>query len=470
MRVLIVEDNPGDARLVREILWEANGMFSIDVAEKLGQALEFLASKDVDVVLLDLGLPDSRGLETLTRLQARFPHLPIVIMTGSSDETIGVQAVQLGAQDYLVKGQADSRLLRRALVYAIERKKAEDALLRAKEEWELTFNSVPDLIAILDNQHRIVRVNKAMAARLGMKPEQCAGLHCYEAVHGLACPPDFCPHTLTCQDGKEHIAEVEEPRLGGDFLVSTTPTFDDRGLVAGSIHVARDITERRKIEQLKDEFIGMVSHEIRTPLTVIIGAIGTAMSEGIAPEDAMGMLRDAMDSAGALNRIVDNLIELSRCQSNRLELQKEPVDLTAVVEGLTEREKASTASHRVVVDIPAGMPPVHADRTRVELILFNLVSNAAKYSAESTEIRLSARQQHDFLVVSVSDHGVGIPPDQQPSLFEPFVRLDNPFRAKGLGLGLLVCKRLVEAHGGKIWVESEPGEGSTFSFTLPLGG
>jgi PAS domain S-box-containing protein len=130
-----------------------------------------------------------------------------------------------------------------------ERKCAEQAILRAKEEWERTFNTVPDLLAILDNHHRLVRVNKAMADRLGLTPEQCIGRTCYESVHGLPHPPDFCPHVLTCQDAKEHVTEVHEPHLGGDFLVSTTPLLDERGQLIGSVHVARDITERKRAEE-----------------------------------------------------------------------------------------------------------------------------------------------------------------------------------------------------------------------------
>jgi signal transduction histidine kinase len=136
MKILLIEDNPGDARLVQEVLKEPGGDFTISVAEKLGLGLEFLLSQEVDVLLLDLGLPDSRGLETLTKVRSKFPSLPVVIMTGSGDEALGVQAVQLGAQDYLVKGQADSGLLRRALLYAIERKRADEALRRAKDELE----------------------------------------------------------------------------------------------------------------------------------------------------------------------------------------------------------------------------------------------------------------------------------------------------------------------------------------------
>ncbi len=149
MKILLIEDNPGDARLVREVLKEAGGNFAISIAEKLGQGLKFLLSQEVDVVLLDLGLPDSRGLETLTKVRSQFPSLPIVIMTGSGDEALGVQAVHLGAQDYLVKGQIDSGLLRRALLYAIERKKAEIELEASRKFLEIA-NKHTDLNPLLE--------------------------------------------------------------------------------------------------------------------------------------------------------------------------------------------------------------------------------------------------------------------------------------------------------------------------------
>jgi PAS domain S-box-containing protein len=130
-----------------------------------------------------------------------------------------------------------------------ERKKAGEEIVRAKEEWERTFDTVPDLIAILDCNHTVLRVNKAMADRLGLPPEKCIGVKCYDAVHGTAESPAFCPHALTCLDSCEHVAEVHEPRLGGDFIVSTTPIFDEQGRLTGAVHVARDITERKKTEE-----------------------------------------------------------------------------------------------------------------------------------------------------------------------------------------------------------------------------
>ena len=129
------------------------------------------------------------------------------------------------------------------------RVQSEANLIKVKETWERTFASVPDLIAILDNNHRILQVNEAMAKRLGVKAEECIGLPCYEAVHGLSWPPEFCPHCRTMEDQCQHTEEIHENRLGGDFEITTTPIHDDQGNIIGSVHVAHDITERRRAEE-----------------------------------------------------------------------------------------------------------------------------------------------------------------------------------------------------------------------------
>jgi signal transduction histidine kinase len=308
-------------------------------------------------------------------------------------------------------------------------------------------------------------------SKTGPDPESLSHYRVFK--DGKELTPEQMPIQQVCATGKAlenydmdfHFEDGTVRSLMGNV----SPLFDAEGKVNGAVAAFMDITELKRAGQLKDEFIGLVSHEIRTPLTILIGSIGTAMTEGITPEDTRIMLREARDGAESLNHIIDNLVELSRYQSDRLTLKREPIDIARLLQSITEREKAHTSNHRLILDIPEELPLVPADKFRVELIMANLLSNAVKYSAEGTPIQVSARREDGHLTISVSDNGVGIPAEQQSGLFQPFGRLENTARkAKGLGLGLLVCRRLVEAHGGKIWVDSEPGKGSTFFFTLPI--
>ena len=215
----------------------------------------------------------------------------------------------------------------------------------------------------------------------------------------------------------------------------------------------------------------MVSHELRTPLTIVIGSIRTAMSTGMSEEDIRSLMENAASGADSLALILDNLLELSRYQAKRLVLAFERVQVAAIAGAVASTALQQYPDHRLVLDLPREMPLVSADRVRVERVLHNLIDNAIKYSPEGGEISVAAKRDGKFLVVSVKDHGVGISPEDQSKLFEPFQRLEPTRRSmQGIGLGLVVCRRLVEAHGGKIWVESERAKGSTFRFTLPLAG
>jgi signal transduction histidine kinase len=230
----------------------------------------------------------------------------------------------------------------------------------------------------------------------------------------------------------------------------------------------RDITERKRADQLKDEFIGLVSHELRTPLTVISGSLQTAMSEGLSQEDVHELLQNAAEGADSLATILENMLELSRYQAGRLQLRVEMVSIADTVQTVTEKLKRQGITREFLLDIPGELPPAEADPVRVERIFFNLMENATKYSPEATRITISSQTQGDFVITRITDQGSGISPDDQVKLFEPFRQLQTTQRRpKGIGLGLVVCKRLVEAQGGWIRVESELGKGSTFSFALP---
>ena len=192
------------------------------------------------------------------------------------------------------------------------------------------------------------------------------------------------------------------------------------------------------------------------------------MSEGLSQEDVQELLRNAAEGTDSLAAILENMLELSRHQASRLQLRVETVSIADVVKMVVEKLKRQGVSHQFEIDIPKELPPVKADPVRVERILFNLMENATKYSPEGSQINVSSRTQGRFVVTRVIDQGSGISPDDQHKLFELFQQLETSRRpTRGAGLGLVVCKRLVEAQGGWIKMDSELGKGSTFSFALP---
>ena len=245
------------------------------------------------------------------------------------------------------------------------------------------------------------------------------------------------------------------------------PLFSTDGKIRGSVAVGANITEQKQAMLIKDDFIGMVSHELRTPLTVVIGSTKVAMKEGISNEDLAQLLELSSSSAESMAHLVENLLELSRYQANRLKLDVNPMDAPAIIRDMVVKWKDD--DHRLTLDIGQAIPPVLADSLRVQQVLRNLIDNAVKYSPAGTEIEISVKKNRDHLLIGVKDHGKGISTKDQANLFQSFERLtEKSTTTPGLGLGLLVCKRLVEAHGGKIWVDSEVGKGSTFWFTLPI--
>ena len=461
MRILIIEDNPGDIQLIQEMLKEGPGNLTISAAERLGVGLDILSSQDIDLVLLDLGLPDSRGLETLVRLQEGFPRLPVLIMTSIADESLAVQAIRLGAQDYLVKGQLDGGLLRHALAYAGERKQAGE-LIRAQAG---LLDISHDAIFTWEIGGGILYWNQGAQELYGFGISEVIGKDAHELVRTSRTVASEVHEKL--QRDWQWEGELTHTTRDGRHIVvdSRMVVMQGQGGKQLVLETNRDITERKKAELLKDEFIGMVSHELKTPLTILIGALSTAQAPGIQPDQVRLLMQDAVDSAESLNSIVDNLLELSRHQARRLDLQCHSSDLARVAREAIRKLQARAGSHRLRIDLPPGILAVNADPLRIERIIINLVDNALKYSPAGSEVRVFARQEDNQLLLGVSDQGRGISREEQSRLFRSFQRLDPS--VKGVGLGLRVCRILVEAHGGRIWVDSEPGKGSTFFFALP---
>jgi PAS domain S-box-containing protein len=361
-----------------------------------------------------------------------------------------------------------------------ERKEAEEAIKRAAQEWRTTFDSINELIAVIDRDYKIVRVNRSFAKAFKMKPEEILGKTCYELFHGTAEPWPACPLTKAINTKKPTIAEYFEPRLGIYLEETTSPVLNERGEVVYYVHVSRNITERKeaeeklhKIDQMKSEFLSNVSHELRTPLQSISGFTKLILSGKVPdPTTQREFLQIVDGETQHLGNLINSLLDMSRLESGRFQINRRPIPIgdliTESLKGLHSlaREKNITLNE----DIPPHLPEIEADGDRLRQVVINLLNNAIKFSEPSSSVSIKAEQHKEELLFQVSDHGIGMSEEVMQHLFERFYRAEGEQVRGGTGLGLYISKQIIEAHGGHIWAESKPGEGSTFSFTLPLNG
>ena len=275
----------------------------------------------------------------------------------------------------------------------------------------------------------------------------------------------------------ERIASYDAVRVRKDgapvdISLALSPIGDGFGRVVGIASIARDITDRKRAEALREEYLRTISHDLRAPLTAILGhahLLSRAGERGELPELAAQWARTIVESARRMSAMTSDLIDSTRLETGQLRLSPLPVDLGEFVEDLLIRIDGVIASARVSLAMPDDLPLVLADPDQLERIVVNLLTNAAKYSPDDSPVVVSAATGEGEVIVSVRDNGQGIAPEARPHLFDRYFRAERARSAgEGLGLGLYIVRGLVEAQGGRVWVESELGKGSTFSFTLPV--
>lgn len=348
---------------------------------------------------------------------------------------------------------------------------------------QVIIDSMPEgVIVALGDEGRISASNRAGRELLGLDSEPELALEEIPAALGLfnaqgrPYPWDEFPLARAIKEGEVSLgADVLVRRPDGSrvaVLVSSAPFRDPEGRVSGAVAVFQDISKVKEAEQLKDEFISLVSHELRTPLTSIKGAARTLLRHysSLGEETSLELLRDIDEESDRLYRLVENLLDFSRSEAGVLKLATEPVHLGRLAAGVLAEMKARVSGRDLLFSFPPDLPHAEADPVRVEQVLRNLLDNAMKYSHEGEPIDVSARVARGMIQVSVRDRGIGIPAEDRERVFQRFQRGKHTsgISGQGAGLGLAICRRLIEAHGGRIWVESASGKGSTFCFTLPI--
>lgn len=367
-----------------------------------------------------------------------------------------------------------------------ERKKMLDDLRSAGSEWQRTFDAITDLIFIQDKDFRIIKMNKTCLQALGLKPEEVVGRKCFEIMHHLDHPWPNCPFAKTLADNQAHVEEVDDPGLGATLLITTSPIFNEQGKLAGSVHIAKDITqikkyrqeleqknkELQKLDALKSEFVSVVSHELRTPLSIIKEGISLVLDQipGKTNPKQDKILNTSKDSIDRLARIINNLLDISKIESGKIQLQKKITDMNDLIRKAAANfgPKIAQRGLEMKLNLPDGKLNILIDEDRVFEVLTNLIGNSLKFT-EKGYIAVEVTDKGNEIECSVADSGIGIRDDNIPKLFGKFTQFDRIYGEgeKGTGLGLSIAKGLVELHGGKIRAESEFGKGARFYFTLP---
>ena len=253
-------------------------------------------------------------------------------------------------------------------------------------------------------------------------------------------------------------------------LLNCTPIRSKGGEVESFVITLQDMTPMEEMERLRAEFLGMVSHELRTPLAAIKGSAVTLMEAASDLERAemLQFLRIITDQSDHMRDLIADLLDVARIETATLPVDPEPSDVRVLVDEARSRFQSGGGRRNLQMDIPQHLPQIMADRGRIVQVLGNLLSNAARHSHRSSPIRIDAMRDGVHVAVSVSDDGVGISSDRLPHLFRKFSRIEGEGLREETGLGLAICKGIVEAHGGRIWAESDgPGLGSRFTFTIP---
>ncbi|MDI7275668.1 MAG: PAS domain S-box protein, partial [Anaerolineae bacterium] len=403
-------------------------------------------------------------------------------MVGRGGEASGlVMVTDKEDGDFSTEDEALLRQLAGVASLGLQHIEARGEAERRAAEVEATVAAIPDGILIYDPQGNIVRINPGGERLLHYTPEmvarplaeRAAALR-IETPQRQPVPFERLPNVRALR-GELVEGEVLVVRLADGatiwISVSAAPIRSADGELLGAVLAARDITPLIELQEQREDLLRAVSHDLRNPLTAVLGPAQLLERRLDRPglERERQSAETIVAAARRMDTMIQDLVDAARSETGRIELHRQPVNVRTFALDLKQRLAPTLETSRIDIETPRELPPVSADPGRLERIFTNLWSNALKYSAPGTRVTVDGRQEDGWVVTTVSDRGPGIPPEDLPRLFQRYFRtVAGRERREGVGLGLYITRRLVEAHGGRIWVESELGVGSTFSFSLPV--
>ncbi len=435
------------------------------------------------VILYDAVADERTMKENVTLLDVRNGVCVPLVVEKRDDENRVIETNTIGVLHVFNKRygnifiEEDVRLLERLARNAtavIQNAQMFREVVEEKEELEHIIESVYAGLLMVNREGRIMQANASAREMLGIQSKDISRLY-YEIIEDAKAKEIV---SSALESGEETAGEVSLIRPDEEeehiYQVQTALVRGEDASVMGAVAIFNDITELRNIERMKTAFVSTVSHELRTPLTSIKGFVSTLLADadGYYDLETQREFYTIIDmECDRLTRLISDLLNVSRIEAGRaLDLNPKSVDLYTLSEKVISVQRSYTNKHELILSLSEGIPSIIADEDKVDQILTNLISNAIKYSPKGGDVTITGGFSDGLVTMSVSDQGMGIPKEHMGKVFERFHRVDNrdTRQVGGTGIGLYLVKHLVEAHGGKIWIESEVGKGSSFIFTLPL--
>lgn len=484
LKALIVDDREHDAALLVRALKRGGFDLRHERVDNEDAMTAALARQSWDIVLTDYSMPNFSVTGALNVIARAGVDIPLVVVSGSVGEETAVEVMRAGAHDLILKHnlkrlvpvvvrELDAAKMRRA-------RRAADAKLDFERQL-LTqlMQGIPDAICFKDAQRRYIHLNDAERAFFNI-PEgvQVIG----ETADGFMTPAlaeRQRAEEMRVLDTGEPLVDSAYEIVGPDGTVrwiATTkaPTRGPGGEIVGMVSIARDITEKKRQEQLKNEFIATVSHELRTPLTSIMGSIAILESGKVAaiPDTAVRLLQIALGNCRRLVGIVNDILDIEKIEAGKMTFDCRSVDVCTLVDQVRQANRGMADQYAVsiVVDHAAPHPAVFTDPDRLAQVITNLVSNAIKFSPAHAAVLVRTEQIGARMRITVRDHGPGIPRAYRDRIFEKFVQVDATDQRKrgGTGLGLSIARDITTQLGGSIGFDDAPGGGTIFELLLPL--
>lgn len=529
--ILVVDDDLGFLEVIGRIL-HIKG-YEVKTAPSAGEAISASKERFYNAAILDISLPDADGIELLSTLLDMHPDIIAVMLTGYSSVQNAMQSVNRGAFAYLEKPLSPENLLsvlgrglekqrlvfeNRKLMAELEQRNRNTSILlnvsqavsKSLELQQIMDSALEQVAGALDVEASYIYLfeddrlvlkgcygcTTQLAAEMGKEIDGGVIGRIFDRAAPVVInniDADVEPSLITlAKGGYQSFAGAPLTIVGESIGVIGIATYSERCFTNKEVELlaaigkeisiavqnaqlyeeASSVRALKKLDALRTEFLANVSHELRTPLAVIKGSASSLLQPDVSfDEQAWRDFLQSIDKdADRLSYLVEDLLMMSRLEAGSLEIRRERHSPAQLVESVKDRLSNLTAKHSLLIDVPGELPQVVVDDVRVGEVLTNLVENAVKCSEEGNKIAITASPNGKYVILSVTDEGIGIAPELHRKIFDRFYQVENHRKGnrKGTGLGLAICRGIIEAHGGKIWVESEENKGAKFSFSLPI--